>query len=77
MDSKASRAPDIRKILYTTNAIESVNMGLRKVIKNRRHFPSDEAAMELIYLALQNMMAKWTKPPVCLGGRIESICDHL
>ena len=46
-------APEIRKIIYTTNAIESLPMPLRKVIKNRGHFPSDEAATKLIYLALR------------------------
>jgi putative transposase len=50
-------APEIRKIIYTTNAIESLNMQLRKIIKNRGHFPSDEAATKLIWLALRNIMA--------------------
>ncbi len=53
----------VRKIIYTTNAIESLNMQLRKVTKNRGHFPSDEAAMKLLYLALRDITAKWTKPP--------------
>ena len=53
---------EIRKVIYTTNAIESVNRGLRKVIKNRGSFPNDEAAMKLIYLALGNISQKWTKP---------------
>jgi putative transposase len=56
--------PEIRKIIYTTNAIESLNMQVRKVIKNRGHFPGDEAATKLIYLALQNLTKKWTKPVV-------------
>ena len=51
---------EIRRVIYTTNAIESVNMGLRKIIKNRGSFPNDEAAMKLIYLALQNISQKWT-----------------
>jgi transposase-like protein len=50
-------APEIRKVIYTTNAIESVHMQLRKVIKNRGHFPTDEAATKLIWLALRNIMA--------------------
>jgi putative transposase len=54
--------PEIRKVIYTTNAIESVNNGLRRVIKNRGSFPSDEAALKLIYLALQNLSQKWTMP---------------
>ncbi|MDN8033145.1 IS256-like element IS1356 family transposase, partial [Burkholderia multivorans] len=53
-------APDIRKIIYTTNAIESLHMQLRKIIKARGHFPSDEAALKLIWLALRNVVAKWT-----------------
>lgn len=54
--------PEIRKVIYTTNAIESVNMGLRKVTKNRGSFPSDEALLKLFYLALRNISAKWTMP---------------
>ena len=46
--------PDIRKIIYTTNAIESLNAGIRKIIKSRGHFPTDEAALKLIYLAIKN-----------------------
>lgn len=53
---------EIRKVIYTTNAIESVNMGLRKITKNRGSFPSDEALLKLFYLALKNISAKWTMP---------------
>jgi putative transposase len=53
---------DIRKAIYTTNAIESLNMSLRKVTKNRGHFPSDEAMFKLLYLALKNIAKKWTMP---------------
>lgn len=53
---------DIRKVIYTTNAVESVNMSLRKIIKNRGSFPTDEAALKLLYLALQNIARKWTMP---------------
>lgn len=49
----------IRKVIYTTNAIESVNARLRKIIKTRGHFPSDEAATKLIWLALRNITADW------------------
>lgn len=56
--------PEIRKMIYTTNAIESLHMQLRKVIKNRGHFPSDEAAAKLIFLALRNISKKWIKPPL-------------
>ena len=54
--------PEIRRIIYTTNAIESVNMSLRKVTKNRGSFPHDEAVMKLFYLALRNISQKWTMP---------------
>jgi putative transposase len=50
---------EIRKIIYTTNALESVNMSLRKVIKTRGSFPNEESALKLLYLALRNVMKKW------------------
>ncbi len=53
---------EIRKVVYTTNAIESLNMTFRKVLKNKRFFPSDEAAFKQLYLALQNISKKWTMP---------------
>jgi putative transposase len=53
---------EIRRAIYTTNAIESLNMTLRKVIKNHRSFPTDEAAMKVIYLAMDNIAKKWTMP---------------
>ena len=51
--------PPIRRVIYTTNAIESVNARLRKIIKTRGHFPSDDAASKLIWLALRNITADW------------------
>jgi putative transposase len=54
--------PDVRRVIYTTNIIESLNMQLRKIIKNRGHFPSDEAATKLLWLALRNIT----------GGRVRS-----
>lgn len=54
--------PEVRRIIYTTNAIESVNMSLRKITKNRGAFPSDEALLKLFYLALNNIAKKWTMP---------------
>jgi putative transposase len=51
--------PEVRKVIYTTHAIESVNARLRKIIKTRGHFPSDEAATKLIWLALRNITADW------------------
>ena len=53
---------DIRRAVYTTNAIESLNMSLRKVIKTRASFPNDDAAFKLLYLALRNIAKKWTMP---------------
>jgi putative transposase len=50
---------EIRRVIYTTNAIESMNMSLRKVIKNKRVFPSDDAALKQLYLALKNISKKW------------------
>ena len=52
-------APEIRKVIYTTNAVESLHMSLRKVIKNRGSFPSEESALKLLYLALRNVSSKW------------------
>ncbi len=57
-----SYPPDIRKAIYTTNAIESLNMSLRKVTKNRGSFPNDEAMTKLLYLAMKNISKKWTLP---------------
>lgn len=53
---------EIRKVIYTTNAIESINMSLRKVTKNRGSFPNDEAIFKLFFLALRNIAKKWTMP---------------
>lgn len=55
--------PAIRRILTTTNAIESLHMQLRKIIKTRGHFPSDEAATKLLYLALRNIHKRWKAAP--------------
>ena len=52
----------IRKVIYTTNAIESVNAQLRKILKSRGHFPSDDAAAKLIWLALRNITSEWSRP---------------
>lgn len=51
---------EIRKIIYTTNAIESLNSVIRKAINNRKIFPSDQSALKVIYLAIQNASKKWT-----------------
>ncbi len=54
--------PNIRKAIYTTNAIESVNFQLRKVTKNKSAFPTDDAIVKIMYLAIRNASAKWTMP---------------
>jgi transposase-like protein len=54
---------EIRRTIYnTTNAIESLNNSLKKIIKNRASFPNNEAAVKLLYLSLKNIMKKWTMP---------------
>ena len=54
---------EMRRTIYTTNALESVHMRLRKIIKSRGHFPNDEAAAKLLYLVLRNISQKWSMPP--------------
>ena len=54
-------APDVRRVIYTTNANESLHMQLRKIVKSRGHFPSDEAATKLIGLALRSITADWSR----------------
>ncbi len=53
--------PEVRRIIYTINAIESVNARLRKILKTRGHFPNDEAATKLIWLALRNITKDWSR----------------
>jgi len=53
--------PAVRKVIYTTTALESVNAGLRKIIRTRGHFPSDEAATKLLWLVLRNITAGWKR----------------
>jgi putative transposase len=53
--------PEVRRVIYTTNAIEALNRQLRKVIKTKGHFPNEEAARKLIYLAITNAVPAWTK----------------
>jgi transposase-like protein len=53
-------SPEIRKAVYTTNAIESVNYTIQKIIKHRQSFPNDEAAMKLLFMGLKNTSKKWT-----------------
>jgi putative transposase len=53
--------PEVRRVVYTTNAIEALNRQLRKAIKTKGHFPNEDAARKLIYLALQNAVPQWTR----------------
>ena len=53
---------DIRRAIYTTNAIESLNSVIRKVIKKRKLFPTDDSAKKVVYLAIQEASKKWTMP---------------
>lgn len=53
---------DIRRVIYTTNAIESLNSVIRKAINNRRIFPSDRSALKVVYLAIERAAKKWTMP---------------
>jgi putative transposase len=53
--------PEIRKIIYTTNAIESLNSSMRKLVYHRGHFPTDEAVVKLLYLALRNLEKRWNR----------------
>ncbi len=54
-------APSIRKTIYTTNAVEALNRSLRKIIKTRGSFPTDEAAFKLLYLAIKNAGLRWRR----------------
>ncbi|MCA3400439.1 MAG: transposase, partial [Roseomonas sp.] len=56
-------SPPIRRIIYTTNAIEALNSKLRRAVRTRGHFPGDEAAMKLLYLALNRAVEEWKRPP--------------
>jgi len=53
---------DIRKVIYTTNIIESLNRTLRKAVKNRGHFPTEESVMKVLYLAIKGVSTKWNMP---------------
>ena len=53
----------VRRIIYTTDAIEALNSKLRRAVRTRRHFPSEDAAMKLLYLVLNHAAAEWKRPP--------------
>ena len=54
--------PSIRKVIYTTNIIESLNNTLRKAVRNRGHFPTEDSVMKVLYLAINGVSKKWTMP---------------
>ncbi len=67
---------DIRKIIYTTNAIENFNRGLRKVTKAKTIFPSDDALFKSIYLAVIDITKKWTGAPWNWGQTLDQLCIY-
>jgi transposase-like protein len=67
---------EVRKVIYTTNAIESLNAKLRRSVRSRGHFPSDETAMKLIWLQLRDITQNWSMPPrECSEGAVR--CIHV
>ena len=66
-------APEVRKIIYTTNSLESLNYQLRKIIKNRGHFPSDEAVIELLSLATRDIEDKRARERAKEAGRAKGL----
>lgn len=67
---------DIRKAIYTTNAIESLNSSLRKVTQKRSAFPTDDAIYKVLYLALNNVSKKWTMPIRNWGAALNQFAIH-
>lgn len=67
---------DIRKAIYTTNAIESLNSSLRKVTKKRSAFPTDDSIYKVLYMALQNASRRWTMPVRDWGKAINQFAIH-
>ena len=55
--------PEVRRLIYTTNAIEALNSKLRRAVRTRGHFPSDDAATKLLYLVPNHAAADWKRPP--------------
>ena len=68
--------PAVRKVIYTTNAIESLNSILRKVLPPRRHFPTDEAALKIMYLAIRNKQERWPKPVQSWAEALQHFSIH-
>jgi putative transposase len=69
-------APEIRRMIYTTNAIESLNYQLRKVTKAKGHFPNDMAAIKILFLALRNVEKKWRREPYFWKSALSQLAIH-
>ena len=69
--------PAIRKAIYTTNAIESVNSVIRKFTRNRKQYPNEESALKLVYMAIHEASKKWTMPIPELERSAEPLRHHL
>jgi putative transposase len=67
---------EVRRVIYTTNAIESLNASLRKVANPRGHFSTDDAALKMLYLAIRNRTAKWKRPPKGWSSAIQHLTIH-
>lgn len=67
---------ELRKIIYTTNAIESLNFSLRKILKTRASFPNDDAVLKLLYLGIRNKQKKWTMPYKDWGFILNHLAVH-
>jgi len=67
---------DIRRVIYTTNAIESVNSVIRKAVNNRKIFPSDKSATKTVFLAIQQASKNWTMPIPNWGQAIQHLAIH-
>ena len=70
-------APAVRKIIYTTNAIEALNAKLRRAVRARGHFPSDEAATKLIFLVLRQIVREWRMPASRMGRGQDTVRHHV
>jgi putative transposase len=72
--------PEVRRVIYTTNAIEALNRQLRKAVKTKGHFPTEDAARKLIYLAIKNAVPQWTRTrgwtKALLAFKIHSETDY-
>ena len=69
--------PEIRKVIYTTNAIESLNSSMRKILKVRRAFPNDEVATKLMYLAPQKHRQTLDTASEGLDEPTQSVCHYV